>query len=169
MSKNEMGDHEESLEYIVNLLKEHPQVKSLFLRFNMPIEMIHKIPIEFDELDVSAKAKKGKIILNEKLAEDGHFIDDLHYIVHELVHVLQQYTGTVNDHGDLDQYDYLDNPLEMEAFIEQIKFIEAYKDADEATEYLEGLLDFHKLKGPQRKLKERELRGEAHVMHARNA
>lgn len=165
MKKSEIENHEDSLEYIVNLLKEHPQVKDLFLRFKIPLDAIHEIPIEFDDLDVSAKAKKGRIILNERLIEDGNFIDDLHYIVHELVHVLQQHTGAVKDHGDLSQYDYLDNPLEMEAFQEQIRFIEAYKDKEGADEYLEGLLDFHELEGKEREEKESQLRGDAHVMH----
>lgn len=166
--KDHVENYEGSVEYLVNLLREHPQVKALFLRFQVPIEAIHEVPIDFEDLDVSAKAKKGRIIINRKLVADGDFVDDLHYIVHELVHVLQQHTGAVNDYGDLSQYDYLDNPLEIEAFQEQIKFIAAYKSPEEAEEYLQGLLDFHELEGKDRKRKEFELRGEDHALHAGN-
>jgi len=169
MSKNEKIDnYEESISYLINLLKEHPQVKLIFSRYKMPLDLIHEIPIDFKELDVSAKAKDGKIFLNKKLIADGNFVDDLHYIVHELVHVLQQHTGAVNDYGDLSRYDYLDNPLEIEAFNEQIKFISAYKSPEEAEEYLQNLLDFHKFEGFKRKNKELELRGHDNALSSSN-
>jgi hypothetical protein len=162
--KKKEDSSQDMIEHVVNLLREHPHVKALFARFEVPLDSIHDIPIEFDAIDTSAKAKKGKIILNKKLAEDGDFIEDLHYIIHELTHVLQQQTGAVYDHGDLNDYDYLDNPLEIDAFKEQIAFIAQYKGPEEAHKYLEHLLDFHDFEGASREHKKRQLRGETDAM-----
>ena len=149
----------EAIEQLVGLLKNHPQVIDLFARFNIPIEQFEKIPIGFKPLDVSAKTKNGHIWLNENLLDSGELAGHLPYVIHELVHVLQQISGAVADHDPADYDEYLDDPLEVDAFKEQISFIHNYKGEDDAKKYLDELLDFHELDGNQRKSKERELAG----------
>lgn len=158
-AKKKELDEEEMLEQIINLLKEHPVVQELFDRFKMDIDFIHEIPICFEELDVSAKAKKGKVYLSDVFLEDGNIIDDVHYIVHELTHVLQQITGNVNEKGSRQSDHYLDDPAEIEAFKNQIKFIGEYKGEEEAEQYLEDLLDFHEFEGKARDGKKKQLQG----------
>ena len=149
----------ELIEQVINLLKEHHIVDDLFKKFDIDPESIHNITIDFDDIDVSAKAKKDKIVLNNRFLEDGNIIDDLHYIVHELVHVLQYLTGYVEKAKNLDFDHYLDNPLELQAFKEQIRFIRDYKGEKAAEKYLKDLLDFHEIKGKDRKNKETFLAG----------
>lgn len=149
---------EELLEQVVNLLKEHPIVLRLFDKFGVDIDHIHEIPIEFTDLDVSAKAKNGKIYLNKAFLEDGNIVDDLHYLIHEITHILQNHTGNVHEHGGNGDH-YLDDPAEIEAFKEQIRFIEDYKGDNEANQYVNDLLDFHEFKGNERDKKHRQLRG----------
>ncbi len=146
------------IEQIINLLKEHEQVCALFNRFEIDPEYIHQIGIEFAPMDVSAKANKAGIKVNRKFLEDGNIVDDLHYLVHELTHVLQFMTGRVDKLKDRKFTHYLDNPLELEAFREQIRFIKAYKNEREAQQYLKELLDFHEIKGTERRVKEEFLR-----------
>lgn len=153
-----MKKDQEMLDRVVNLLKEHSIVKEIFDKFNANIDAINEIPITFDKIDSSAKARNGEIILNENLKE-GDFTEDLHYIVHELTHVLQQRNGLTKNTNLKFIKHYLDNPLEVEAFKYQIKFIEDYKGKEEADKYLENLLDYHEYSGKDREDKEKELLG----------
>ena len=151
---------EELVEQVINLLKEHELVQRLFSKFEIDPEYIHKVNIEFGDIGVSAKAQKDSIVVNKKFLEDGNIVDDLHYIVHELVHVLQYLTGFVEKAKDYKFKHYLDNPLELQAFREQIKFIKEYKNQEEADKYLKELLDFHEITGKVREAQERILRDE---------
>ena len=153
-------DDKELLEQVINLLKEHPNVLELFDKFHVDIEYIHTIPIEFADLDVSAKAKDGKIYLNRGFLDDGNIVDDLHYIVHEITHILQRITGNVHESGKGGGEHYLDDPAEIEAFREQIDFIDHYKGDKDAEKYVKDLLDFHEFEGKERKKKKKQLRGE---------
>jgi hypothetical protein len=150
---------EDLVEQIINLLKEHKLVRALFDSFDIDPEFIHKVDIVFGDIGVSAKANKGSITINKKFLHDGNIVDDLHYIVHELVHVLQYMTGFVDKAKRYKFEHYLDNPLELQAFKEQIKFIRDYKNDEEAEKYLKELLDFHEIGGKEREVKERILRG----------
>lgn len=156
---NHKDDEKAMIEQVINLLKEHPQVRALFDKYGMPIANINDIQITFEKMDVSAKAKDGKIMLNSNLIEDGNLIEDLHYIIHELTHVLQQKSGKADDvrNNEIKNNHYLDNPLEIEAFKEQIAFINKYKSPKEAADYLKQLLDFHGYEGEQRKKKVQQL------------
>lgn len=150
---------EKTIKELLNLLREHPQVRALFARFKVPISKLDEIPLRFKKMDVSAKAKDGVIYLNERLAEDGDFVEDAHYILHELTHILQQISGKADDFGDTKGLDYLDLPTEIEAFREQIQFIRNYKGNKDAEKYLNDLLDFHELQGERREEKRRQLGG----------
>ena len=109
---------------------------------------------------MSAKANKDSIVVNKKFLDDGNLVDDLHYIVHELVHVLQYLTGLIDKAKDYSFKHYLDNPLELQAFREQIRFIKEYKNQKESDTYLKELLDFHDITGKERATKERILKDE---------
>jgi hypothetical protein len=157
---NSKKKQEQLVEQVINLLKEHDLVERLFEKFDIDPEYIHKIKIEFGDIGVSAKANKNSIVINKKFLDDGNIVDDLHYLVHELVHVLQYLTGFVDRSKNYKFKHYLDNPLELQAFREQIKFIREYKNNKEADTYLEELLDFHEITGKARAEKERILRDE---------
>lgn len=155
---NSKSKQKDLVEQVINLLSEHQLVQNLFRKFDIDPEYIHNIKIEFGDIGVSAKANRNGIVVNKKFLEDGNIVDDLHYIVHELVHALQYMTGIVDKVKGLNFKHYLDNPLELQAFREQIKFIKEYKNQKEADKYLEQLLDFHEINGKQRDLKEAILR-----------
>lgn len=148
------------LEAITSLLKDNAIVQELFKKFDVPLEKIDSIPIEFQEMEVSAKTKKGKIYINESLLSDGDFSEDVHYIVHEIVHWLQQIYGDKTKYPKSNDVHYLDLPSEIEAFKYQIKFIGSFQSADDAEQYVSDLLDFHEFKGEDRAIKASELNGD---------
>jgi hypothetical protein len=131
----------------------------MFDSFDVDVENIDDMPIEFSELPVSAKTKKGKVYLNQKLLDDGNFADDIHYIVHEANHWLQQNSGEAKYESSKDE-DYLDLPTEIEAFHNQLCYIRESQGEETAKKYLETLLDFHNYSGEEREKKERELMGD---------
>jgi hypothetical protein len=155
---NSKTKQEDLVEQVINLLKEHEIVQGLFKKFDIDPEYIHKVKITFGDIGVSAKANKDGIVINKKFLEDGNLVDDLHYIVHEMVHVLQYLTGFVDKAKKYNFKHYLDNPLELQAFKEQIRFIREYKNKEESEKYLKELLDFHEITGKERAAKERILR-----------
>ena len=159
LAKKIKTEESEVLEQVINLLKEHPSVKTLFEKYKTPIKKIEDIDISFDDMDVSAKSKEGKITLNKNLLEGNNLVAALHYIVHELVHVLQYHSGDLKDMKHYDDDHYLNNPYEIEAFKEQIRFIKKYKDQKAADEYTDQLLDFHGYKGNEKKKKLEQLMG----------
>ena len=154
LSQSQATDN--GLRKILQALKKNKVVDDMFEHFDVGPDALSAMPVEFAELDVSAKTKDGVVYLNNKLLEDGDFWEDLHYIVHEACHYLQQLTGEVFDYGDLEKYEYLDKPTEVEAFKYQIMFIDDYKGKDSADQYLEDLLDHHKFKGAARTSKKRD-------------
>lgn len=159
LAKTNKTEESDMLEQIINLLKEHPVVKRLFVKYKASIDDIDDIEINFEKMDVSAKSKEGKITLNRNLLEGNNIIDALHYIIHELVHVLQFRSGDLRDMKHYDDEHYLNNPFEIEAFKEQIKFIRKYKDLKSAREYVDQLLDFHGYKGNEKTKKFDQLMG----------
>lgn len=159
-AKQDKKNQLEQIKDLMGLLRRHPQVLVLFERFKISIDEFDKIQIGIKEMDVSAKTKDGKIWLNECLIEDGNLVEDLHYVVHELVHWLQQRTGLDSYHEPDNYSSYLFIPTEIQAFKEQIEFIRNYKGAKEAKKYLKDLLDFHELEGDERKELEELLGGD---------
>ena len=117
-------------------LKHSPVVQAMFEYYNIPLEKIHDVRISFGDLDVSAKTKNKEITINESFLVDG-FEEDMHYVVHELVHYLQQHTGDVKGYEDLGSQDYLDKPTEVEAFSYQVQFMRDQYGDEKAEEYVE--------------------------------
>jgi Mlc titration factor MtfA (ptsG expression regulator) len=116
---------------------------------------VDEVKIHFKPIDVSAKTINGVIILNEKLIESGDWEDVMRYVVHEMVHVMQQEDGKVN--GRVDKNRYLDDKNEQEAFQTQLEYMDDHESHENVQLYLEQLLDHHDIKGKERKEKIRIL------------
>lgn len=151
---------EDLMIYLVKqYLRCSPVVQVMFDDYRVPLSEIDSVPISFQDLDVSAKTKDEEILINRSLLEDG-FEDDIHYIVHELCHYLQQSTGDVLEYKDLSNLDYLEKPTELEAFQYQVQFMRDYYGDSEAEQYVDDLLDFHEYSGDKRKEKKTKLLGD---------
>lgn len=149
-----MVSQKKLVEQLRRRLKGTKVARRLCAKYGETPEFIDSIPIRFAPLDVSAKTVDGEIMLNEKLL-GGEPRDCLRYLVHELVHCLQQ------DHGKVDEksnnVDYLDDPNEKEAFRAQVDFMETAYDPEYVQTYLDGLMSHHDVRGKERIRKIREL------------
>lgn len=155
LSKKHKTDQE--VKRIREVLKKDPVIKKKFKEYDVSLDDIDNISIEFCPLDVSAKTKNRKIYLNEKLLDPDNDNDPLHYAVHECIHYLQQTTGKVPDKKESGGEDYLDLPTEEEAFEAQIDYKKREDGEREAEDYVDELLDYHKLRGKKRENKKEEL------------
>lgn len=144
------------IDTIKQMLHKDPTIQRVFKKYKVDPDDLKDMPIEFKKMNVSAKTKDGKVYINSGLLDDGDFHDDIHYIVHEAVHWLQQTSGKSNNKGKKDR-DYLDLPGEIEAFHYQYEFMKDYYGKDDAETYLEELLDFHEYEGADRKEKKKEI------------
>ncbi|KKL04699.1 hypothetical protein LCGC14_2613450 [marine sediment metagenome] len=157
LSKRAEIDKEKFITEMRQVVKNDPIIIKKFEEYGVSLNDIDDVHVEFCNMDVSAKTKDKKIYLNEAmLSDDSSVSDPTHYLVHELVHYLQQATGKNIDKGKAED-EYLDKPTEEEAFSTQINFKKREEGESEAEEYLEGLLDHHDLIGNKRKDKKEEL------------
>ena len=131
-------------------LKNNQVVIDMFKEYDVDIDEIDYIPMCFGNLDVSAKTDRGVIIFNYKLLCDGDFFKDFSYGTHEIVHYLQQTTGTKPTRSS-DDGNYLENPYEQEAFSKQVKYIDDQFGEDEAQQYVDDLIEHHDVKGKKKK------------------
>jgi hypothetical protein len=143
------------VEQLRKRLKRTKVARRLCAKYGEEPKFIDSIPIRFEPLDVSAKTVDGEIMLNEKLL-GGEPRDCLRYLVHELVHCLQQKHGKVDEQSD--NVDYLDDPNEKEAFKAQVDFMETAYDPEYVQTYLDGLMSHHDVRGKERLRKIRELK-----------
>ena len=136
-----------------------PIAKKILDKFNMPEEVIQGLSISFDEdLDVTAKTVNGEVTLNKTLL-DKSFHTLMRYVIHELVHVCQH----IRDEDKKPKKSpkgkgYLENKEEIEAFKWQTLYETETKGEDKAEEYLENLLEFHKIPKKEREDKIEELK-----------
>tara|TARA_B100000579_G_C22801246_1_gene840004 strand:+ start:550 stop:1119 length:570 start_codon:yes stop_codon:yes gene_type:complete len=144
---------------IKDSIKEDDFFVELFNQYNKSLDIIDAIPIDFvPELEVSAQTINGSIRLNWKLLGKPFSII-MRYVVHEMVHVFQHMDGLKeSDEGK----NYLDDPNEVEAFQQQIKFDANNNSNNEegkgkAVEYAKKLIKFHKYPKSKRKNKLKEL------------
>ena len=143
------------LDNMRDFLKKDKHVIEMFKEYEVPIEEIDFVPMKFEDIDVSAKTSKGVIIFSYALLEDADFIKDYSYGVHELVHYLQQTTGTKPTKGS-DDDSYLDNKNEQEGFQHQIRYIDKMFGEEEAENYTDDLLEYHnKSEEEKKKLKDK--------------
>jgi len=138
-------------------VKKDPVIKEKFKEYGVSISEIDDIPVCFCDLDVSAKTKDKKIYLNIGMLFDRN-INPTHYLIHELIHFLQQKTGLNKNESDTE--DYLDKESEKEAFQAQVDYKKRDEGEHGAEEYVDGLLDHHGLSGKKRKNKKKELMDE---------
>lgn len=157
LSKRDRQSVEATIKEMRETAKKDPEVIKKFKEYDVPIDEIDKVQITFCRLEVSAKTKNKKIYLNEAMLQPNSKVKDpTHYLVHELVHYLQQSTGkNITKHKAEDSY--LDKPTEQEAFQSQIDYMEREESPQEAERYVEDLLDHHDVHGPDRKEKKEEL------------
>lgn len=128
-------------------LKKNKTMQDAFKRKKLDIELIDVIPTMFDEIDASAKTKQGIVILNIKLLEDGLIFKDIMYLVHEYTHFCQQaISDDAIEKTAPKGKNYLFNDEELEAFHNQLNWLEEECGKDEAKEYIDQLVDFHKIK-----------------------
>lgn len=145
---------------MINKLKEEIKKEDEYIdkceEYGKDINFIDSVPISFDdELDVSAKTVNGEVFLNGKLFDDNNWDNKMRYMIHEIIHVMQQDAGQVN--GKTDKNHYLDDKNEQEAFQAQISYMSEHDTPEEIQKYLEQLLDHHNIKGKERKEKIKEL------------
>jgi hypothetical protein len=137
-------------------VKQDPEVQKKFKEYGVPLDKIDAVHVEFADLPVSAKTKDKKIYLNRKMLDaDSDVKDPTHYLAHEIVHFLQQWTGNTSGHKQVK--DYLEKPTEEEAFEVQIDYKKRHEGEEEAERYTEDLLDYHGVEGKERKEKKEEL------------
>jgi len=148
----------EHLEKIVEKLKADLKDEEEYLEkceeYDKDPNFVDSVKITFEPLDVSAKTTNEHIQLNEKLL-DSPWKDKMRYVVHEIVHVMQQEAGKVN--GKTKKKDYLNDPNEQEAFEAQISYMREHEPEQEVQEYIENLLDHHNIKGEEREEKKEKL------------
>lgn len=131
-------------------LKQDETMIGIFKEYNLDIEELDYIPMQFGNLDVSAKTDHGIIIFNYKLLCDGDFNKDYSYAIHEVTHWAQQTTGTKPTQSS-DDGSYLQNPFEQEGFTNQIEYIANHDGKEEAEDYVENLLDHHEINNKEEK------------------
>lgn len=133
---------------LINRMKKHLKsnetMKDVFSKYDVDIDFIDYIPIKFGDLEVSAQTNGGIIILNYKLLCDGDFFKDYSYAIHEITHVLQQCFRDSPTKG-ADDGEYLDNEFEQEGFAYQAEYIADRDGEQEAEEYIDQVLDHHKI------------------------
>lgn len=134
--------------------KNDEEMISKFKEYGVSIDEIDSVPVAFCELDVSAKTKNKKIYINSALLRKNE--DPTHYLIHELVHFLQQFTKKNLNKGNAED-SYLDKETELEAFKSQVDFKKRNEGEEEAKEYVSDLLDYHDVDGEERKEKKEEL------------
>ena len=149
---------QQMLDKIKKYLQSSTAVRAMCWRYGVNPESISSASIEFADLPVSAKTKNTKIYINKSFLEDANFSEEIHYIVHELCHWLQQ---TCDDPyrliPDDQSTDYLDMPSEFEAFMFQVQFMKENYGVDRARQYVDELLDFHKITGKEKEKKKKDL------------
>ena len=157
--KVDLEDEIEILKKIRHELKNNKIAAEICKEYDFDLDIIDGIPIDFEEdLEASAKTVDSKIILRFKLI-DEEFDIIMRYAIHELVHALQ-HMRSVGSSKHKSQ-EYLDQKDELEAFQYQVKFDAKERGLDKAKEYVEELVDYHKIPRNKAKGKKRELLNKA--------
>ncbi len=162
-----MTSKKEQLQIIQALkdkIKDNDVVKKMFEKYDVDINELDLIPVCFDELEVSARTAHGIIYLNNKLMDN--IMENDHYLVHELSHVLQQTCGNGPTQG-ADDGNYLDNPFEQEGFNNQTEYISDQYGNQAAEKYIEKVLDHHEVDECDKKDKKDDLLSLAETYYKR--
>lgn len=137
-------------------LQSDPVIVQMFDEYGADIEELKYIPTYFKDLDVSAKTDHGVVYLNYALLDDGFSEKQYSYLVHEYSHWLQQtYGNKPTKSSKKDKY--LDNEFEIEGFQNQIEYLANKFDNDTAENYVNNLLNHHKIPQKNKEDKKDEL------------
>jgi hypothetical protein len=120
--------------------------------YDVEPDIIDLFPVKFGDLPVSARTARGIITLSWKLLEGGDFFKNYGYLLHESAHVLRQCFDNKPSIG-ADEGDYLSNPDEQEAFQFQVEYIDDQFGEQHAEDYVDNLLDHHKVDDEDREEK----------------
>jgi len=123
-----------------NKIKESDTYKELCKEHGVDEDIIDLIPMAFSDLDVSARTENGCIYFNYKLLDN--FDSNLHYMLHEFTHALQQCWGDGPTQG-ADDGEYLDNKFEQEGFQVQTKYLSETEGDGAAEAYTEKVMNHH--------------------------
>jgi len=151
--------HKELLELIDKVrqrIKKSDTVKGMFEEAGVDINLIDYIPMTFADLDVSARTDHGIIYFNYSLLNDDDFESDDHYMVHEIMHVLQQCFGDGPTQSASDG-NYLDNKFEQEGFRAQTEYLSEEYGEGVANQYVDKVLDYHKAPKKERGKRKKDL------------
>jgi hypothetical protein len=154
-SNKTLEDTIELLSKLKKELKSNDIVKEVCKEFGFDTDIIDGVPIEFSsDIDVSAKTVDSHIMLNYNLIDDD-FEVIMRYAIHELVHSLQHMKreGINSD----DAKDYLDRDDEMEAFQRQIQYQQEEVGDDNASKYVDDLVEYHEVPNDEKDDKKKEL------------
>ena len=146
---------EQRIKALKNALKQEDEYLEKCEKYHKNKNFVDSVQISFEpDLDVSAKTINGQILLNDKLF-DKEWDVQMRYVIHEIIHAMQQDVGKVK--GKVDKNKYLDDKNEQEAFTAQISYMCEHDNTEEVQEYIENLLDHHDIKGKERKDKAKKL------------
>lgn len=147
----------ETIAKVKKFLKTNSIVKEICEQYGMSLGDLDGVTISFErKLDVTAKTIDGKISLNSSLM-DEKFEIICRYVVHELTHVFQHMKKEFSKDKNRRNKEYLDRPEEIEAFQNQIKFDAKVRTKKDAIEYVDALLEYHKIKNKKEKAEKRKL------------
>jgi hypothetical protein len=90
------------------------------------------------------------------LLQDGDFLHDYGYLIHEISHYLQQCFRNKPTQG-AESGSYLDNPDEQEGFQNQIKYISEEFGKNKAESYVEELLEHHDIENKKEKKNKKDV------------
>jgi len=159
----------ETINVLKKKIKDHEVLREMFDEYNIDINELDLIPVAFMDLEVSARTDHGVIYLSTKLLKDSTILNDDHYLVHEITHWLQQSTGDHPTTGGEKGEDYVSNKYEVEGFQNQTEYISDEYGDDTAEEYVDKVLDHHKLKGKKRENRKEKLLQLASRLDTKNA
>lgn len=120
-------------------------------------DIIDGMPVMFNpETKASGETNNGVVSLNLKLMDKPDKI--LEYLVHEFTHVCQHILneGKSEKIKKEKRKDYLNRESEQEAFHYQVQYQIEEQGLSEAKDYVEKLLDYHKI--PKKSKKRNTLR-----------
>ncbi len=161
LSKRDNRDLEQKakgdISHIRMALKKEPIVIKMFKDAGRDINEVDNMSIQFDQnLDVSAKTVNGKIYLNAEMLKEK-WQEYFHYLIHETKHYITHTSGKCD--GDDKNVPYLDNPEEIAAFKDQLKYREKTEPKKDVVQYVEDLMDKHNTPANERPAKKKQLMG----------
>lgn len=130
-------------------------IQELLDKYDLNEEIVQYVPMCFaDDLDVSARTMHGIIYFNSRLKDSDNIF---HYAAHEITHTIEQCFGDGPTEGSTDDEDYLSNIHEQHGFQTQTKFISETEGPEKANEYIEKVLDHHKVPENEKEDKKEDL------------